>query len=302
MSGWLAAGFVVTVWGMTFASTRVLLVDFSALEILFLRFALACAALLAMSGRLHWRGWRNEALCMAMGITGVFAYQLLENCAIYYTNASNVAILVSFSPILTAILSRVFTHDRSLTPSMVFGSVMALIGVVMVSMNGVRQLNLRPLGDAMAVLAMFCWAAYSILVGRANARGIPAQESICKAFSWSLVMMMPFMVWGVTPSGRAVMDGSLGVCLDPASNCRRFADLANLGHLVFLGVVSSAWCFALWSVACRRLGVVRTSVGIYLIPVVGAAFAAFFLGERVTPTGMLGGAMIICGAVFAGRR
>ena len=43
--GWTAVGVVILVWGMTFASTRALLADFSALEILLLRFSLAYAAL-----------------------------------------------------------------------------------------------------------------------------------------------------------------------------------------------------------------------------------------------------------------
>ena len=41
----LAVVFVILVWGMTFANTRALLEDFSALEIQFLRFALAWAVL-----------------------------------------------------------------------------------------------------------------------------------------------------------------------------------------------------------------------------------------------------------------
>ena len=44
LGGWTAVGVVILVWGMTFASTRALLADFSALEILLLRFSLAYSA------------------------------------------------------------------------------------------------------------------------------------------------------------------------------------------------------------------------------------------------------------------
>ena len=43
--GWIAAGVAIAVWGVTFASTRVLLEEFSALEINIARFALAWVAL-----------------------------------------------------------------------------------------------------------------------------------------------------------------------------------------------------------------------------------------------------------------
>ena len=46
----LSAAFALLVWGVTFASTRALLVDFSVLEIMVVRFALAWAVL-----------WRLEA-------------------------------------------------------------------------------------------------------------------------------------------------------------------------------------------------------------------------------------------------
>ena len=133
----LAVVFVILVWGMTFANTRALLEDFSALEIQFLRFALAWAVLwvwerFSQIGRRsrsdrptgadvvwhkrHVGGrCRDELLFAGMGLMGVAAYQFLENCAIYYTNASNVAILVSFGPIVTAVMARLMTKDRTLS-------------------------------------------------------------------------------------------------------------------------------------------------------------------------------------------
>ena len=106
---WAVAAFVILVWGVTFVNTRALLEEFSALEILVGRFALAWVALWGW-GRVaarpesapYRRGWRDEWLFVAMGFCGIFCYQFLENCAIYYTNASNVAILVSFGPVVTA--------------------------------------------------------------------------------------------------------------------------------------------------------------------------------------------------------
>ena len=44
---WVSAGFVILAWGVTFANTRALLRDFSALEIQLLRFALAWLTLRA---------------------------------------------------------------------------------------------------------------------------------------------------------------------------------------------------------------------------------------------------------------
>jgi len=305
LRGCLSAAFALLVWGVTFANTRALLFDFSALEIQVIRFVLAWVVLLiidvAKRDQILWRG-REESLFAAMGLTGVFVYQFLENCAIYYTNASNVAILVSFGPIVTAAFARMFTKDRSLSLSVVVGSVVAVCGVALVSLNGVFNFNMRPLGDLMALGAMTSWGIYSVLIDKANERGIPPLTAIRKAFGWALLMMLPLVVWGGTENGFYALDGSFSINLDWAENVVRFGRIMNWVNLFFLGVLASALSFIAWSKACAALGVVRTTICLYLEPIIGVTFAALFLGERPTIMSACGGAVIIIGVVVANRR
>ncbi len=308
---------VILFWGVTFASTRSLLEVFSALEIQAIRFSLAWLVLFAVrvrsaasgrtaaedgSGRVRSRrirSWRDEALFAGMGLTGVALYQFLENCAIYYTNASNVAILVSFGPIVTALLAWLLTGDRTLSPRFALGGLVAIAGVALVSLNGVVNFQVRPLGDMMAVCAMVSWGVYSILIEKANSRRIGQLEAVRRAFFWSLVIIAPLELWGATESGFYALDGSFSVTTDLAENMERFSRPANVMNLVFLGVVASAACFVLWSRVCRTLGVVRTTVGLYLTPIVGVVFAALFLGERLTAMGAAGGVLILAGVIIA---
>ena len=309
---WATAAVVIFIWGITFVNTWALLGDFSALEIQVVRFGLAWAALWGwgIGSKLRGRdarapmkcGWRDEWLFAAMGFCGIFCYQFLENCAIYYTNASNVAIFVSFGPIVTAALARVFTKDRTLSAALLVGSLIAVGGVALVSMNGVINLHLRPIGDLMTLGAMVSWGFYSILIDKANEKGYSPQLAIRKAFGWSLVMMLPFCVWGVTESGYCALDGSFSVTLDWAANVERFSSWLNWLNLGFLGLLASAASFAMWNYACKELGVVRATIGLYLTPIVGVIFAALFLGERSTPMSVLGGVVIIVGVAIANWR
>ena len=66
--GWIAAGIAIAVWGVTFASTRVLLEEFSALEINIVRFALAwvalaCASKMPKKGEARAKGERRYGCC-----------------------------------------------------------------------------------------------------------------------------------------------------------------------------------------------------------------------------------------------
>ena len=297
------AAFVILVWGVTFGSTRSLLLDFSALEILVLRFAVAWLVLVGIglfdrSAKRRF-SFRDELLFAAMGLTGVTAYQFLENCAIYYTNASNVAIMVSFGPIVTAAMARVLTSDKTLSVRLVVGSLIAVCGVAMVSMNGLGEFHLRPLGDIMALAAMVSWGLYSVMVGKVNDKGYSPTTVIRKSFFWALVMMLPFVLWGMTEEGFYALDGSFSVTIDAEVNAERFGRALNWVNLGFLGVLASAACFVLWNHACKTLGVVRTTIGLYLTPGVGVLFAVIFLGERLTATGIVGGLVIVTGVVLA---
>ena len=274
---WAVAAIVILVWGITFVNTRALLGDFSALEIQFGRFALAWATLWVYE---IWRRYgdknvaapackgvvrgsaalEDEWLFAAMGFFGVVFYQFLENCAIYYTNASNVAVFMSFGPVVTAALARTFAKERSLSVAFLVGSLIAIVGVALVSMNGVINLRLRPFGDLMALGAMVSWGFYSILVDKVNKRGYPPEFVIRKAFGWSILMMLPICVWGMTDSGYCALDGSFSVTLGWSANVERFSDWLNWLNLGFLGIFASASCFVLWNYVCHAIGVVRATV------------------------------------------
>ena len=151
----------------------------------------------------------------------------------------------------------------------------------------------------MALCAIASWGFYSILLDAANERGVPPLVAIRKAFGWSLAMMTPFALWGMTDSGICALDGSFAVILDGNVNVQRFTSLLNLINIAFLGLLASAASFVLWSAACKSLGVVKTTISLYLTPIVGVAFAAAFLGEQVTWLEVAGGIVILGGVALA---
>lgn len=305
MRHWIIVWGVIIVWGMTFVNTRALLADFSSFEILVLRFVLAFATLCVIERMTHPpRGSEkiSEWIFVAMGFTGFLAYHFLENCAIYYTNASNVAILTSFAPVATAILARVFTKNRQASLGLFAGSFIAIGGVALVSLNGQRALELRPVGDVMAICSMVSWAFYSLFIDMVNKQGVSPLVAVRKALGWSLVMIVPLAVLAATEAGSHTLDGSLAINLDIQANALRFGNLLNWVNIAVLGILASATCFVLWSVACKELGVVKTSISLYIIPVVGVVFAMVALGERVTFLEVVGGCVILIGMAIATTR
>jgi drug/metabolite transporter (DMT)-like permease len=301
--GLLLAVPTILIWGVTFVNTKALLSDFSPFEILFVRFLMAYAALWCLKPkRLTVSGWREEAVYAGMGLTGVTVYQFLENCALHWTNASNVCILVSVSPMTTAILSQVLLRERTLTWRFMAGFVLAMVGIVLVCLNGVYVFSFHPVGDLLALSAALSWSVYSVFVTKINARGTDPILMTRRTFFWALVAMLPLLCVALLPGGDVFADGTFAVDFSATTNAARFARPLNLLNLGFLGILASALCFASWNAACARLGTVRATLGIYVLPAITILLAWIFLGERLTPVGALGAALTLAGVVLSDHR
>lgn len=90
------------------------------------------------------------------------------------------------------------------------------------------------------------------------------------------------------------------------SDCRigaeRFTNPVCLGNLIFLGLGASALCFVTWNMAVKLLGAVKTSIYIYLVPVITVATSALILGERVTPMSGAGTVLALIGLFLSEYR
>ena len=109
----------------------------------------------------------------------------------------------------------------------------------------------------------------------------------------------PFAVWGATDFGYYSLDGSFSLTLDWNDNVERFSRSTNLYNFGFLGILASAVSFVLWNYACKIICVVRTTICLYLEPIIGVAFATVFLKERLTLMSIIGTVIIIAGVVVA---
>lgn len=289
--GLFLAVLTIFIWGITFVSTKYLLQSFSALEILFIRFFVAYIVLLVLSPRkLILQKKTHEFYFLLAGLSGITLYQFLENIAISYTTASNVSIIVSICPIFTAITSQIFLKEKHITPNFVIGFVLAILGVALVCFNGTVSLKLNPKGDFLALGAAISWGFYSLAVSKINKIGYSSIQSTRRVFFYSLLLMIPLVILGLI-----FQNPQMKINLSLNENKIRFSNWLNHVNLLFLGVLASGFCFSAWNIACKCLGTVKVTVGLYLIPVVTTIFAFFVLKEPFTLMGTLGAILTITG-------
>ena len=289
----LIALFTIFVWGTTFVSTKVLLVDFSPLWILLIRFAIGFIALCALRPHiLRLEERKHELLFIAAGATGIGAYYLMENVALVFTTATAGGVLVAASPLFTAILAALLGDRSSLTPRFFLGFAIAMGGLVVIGVGSSPDgeafalTSDALLGDVLALLAGLVWAVYSILVQRIASLGYETVATTKQTFLWGLVFIVPatLIVDGVTFPVQDVFEWQ------------------NTLNLLFLGVVASAACFVTWGVSVKHLGPTISTTYIYLVPAITAMAAIVLLGEPLNAPVVVGVAMTIAGLLVSQKR
>lgn len=275
VTGHLMSFLSVFVWGITFISTKVLLQDFEPIEILFYRFLIAFIILIIIYP--HWlkgTSFKQELIFAGAGISGVTLYFLCENIALTYTTASNVSVIVSLAPFLTAILVYFILKEEKLKPNFFIGFLTAIAGIILISFNGSRVLKLNPIGDLLAVSAAFLWAVYSVFIKKMGKYGYHTIQITRRIFFYGILFMIPALF---------IMPFEWGF--------ERFKQPVNLFNMLFLGLGASALCFVTWNYAVKLLGAVKTSVYIYMIPVITIVTAVIVLHEKIT-------FMVVCGTIL----
>ena len=286
VKGHISALITILIWGTTFISTKILLTGFKPVEILFYRFSIGVLVLLlAYPHRLKGTDKKQELMFMAAGLCGVTLYYLLENIALTYTTASNVGVIISIAPFFTAILANWLLDGEKPKANFFIGFFAAIIGIFLISFNGSAVLQLNPIGDLLAILAAIVWAAYSILSRKISQFGYNTIQTTRRIFCYGLFFMIPVLFpfhfeWGL----------------------ERFTQPANLFNILFLGLGASALCFVTWNLAVKFLGAVKTSIYIYLVPVITVVTSVIVLSERVTWMSAFGTVLTLAGLFISEKK
>lgn len=167
--------------------------------------------------------------------------------------------------------------EGKLRINFLIGFVVAIAGVSLISFNG-RELELNPIGDILAVLAAFVWACYSILTRKISSFGYPVILTTRRTFFYGILFMVPALFF---------FEFKIGA--------ERFTDMTVLLNLLYLGLGASALCFVTWNVAVKALGAVKTSVYIYMVPVITVVTSVLVLKEQVTWISVAGTVLAVAG-------
>ena len=282
----LVAFATVAIWGCTFVSTKVLMLNgLSPAQIFTLRFLIAYVMMLAVyHSRLWADSWRDELKMMLLGISGGSLYFLSENEAMNFTSTTNTSLIVCSCPLFATLLVRlVYRSTTRISMMQLGGSLLAFAGMVIVVLNGRFVLHLSPLGDALAFTACLSWSVYSLLMKWVSAK-YGAAFITRKVFFYGVLTILPYYIFYPTLPTAAVLTKPV-----------------VMGNLAFLGCLASMICFLTWNWCISMLGAVKATNWVYFNPITTMIFASWVLGEKITPYFLAGATCILLGMFVADR-
>lgn len=162
----------------------------------------------------------------------------------------------------------------------VLWALLALLGVALLSLTGVRVGHLDPVGLGFAAGAAVSWAGYILATARAGS-DFPNLDGLAVATAIGALVTAPFAAVAVDP-GSALHWGVLG-----------------LGAAV--GVMSSVIPYSLELISLRRLPPETFAILTCLSPVVAAVAGWLILGQRLAVTGYAAIALVTVASIGAVR-
>jgi drug/metabolite transporter (DMT)-like permease len=270
-------------WGGTFIAGKNLALSVGPYTGALLRYLAASlflsALMLKSAGPLPRASARLVLTLVAMGLTGIFAYNVFFLKGLRLIEAGRASVIVATNPIVIAAAAAVFLGERlNLLKSA--GILLSVGGAVLAIARGDFGALLRG-GLGEGELAVFgcvaSWVAFTLLARTISAALSPLAVVGLSSFAGTLLLVPP-----------ALAEGFL------AGFPFRLADWANAFFLGFFGTVLA---FIWYTEGLRTIGAVRAGLFINFVPIFAILLAFFMLGEPLRLS-LLAGALLVSAGVF----
>ncbi len=280
LSGLIAA----SIWGGMYVVSDAVLGVVPPATLVLLRYLIALpvlwiAARLSHTGGIQRADWPLLALTAFIG----FGISLLAQFAgTQLSTAAAGALITSATPAFIVLFAWWILHERAVGRQWA-GLGIATTGVLIVSLLDVRSATdtaTNPLlGNLLLIVAAVTWALYSVLV-KINARKYSALAITLTVTALGIPIVAPV-------AAIELQTQSIGT-LTPAA----------LFGILYIGIGSTAIAFFLWNKSFELLDAATASLFFFAQPVVGTLLSAIFLGEKLSWSFFVGGALILLGALL----
>jgi len=284
---WLLLG-TMAAWGANLAVVKLLFETFEPTLLAALRMGVSAAVLVIVA---RWRGlrWprlgrRQWGLLVACGAVMIYLNQIFFTEGVSRTAAANAALIIALNPLVSALTAAVLLGDR-LTPARVAGIVLGFSGVAAVVLHRPgAALGGGGLGDLLCLGSVVTWVLGGVMVQRLS-------RDIDSGLLSALLAVV----------GTSLLALHLGLRPSPVVVHWSRVTVGTVALLVVSSLLATAVGALVWNRALVVLGVARTALYAYWVPIFGVLFAVLLLGEPLTVWHGVGLAAVL-GGTWLGTR
>lgn len=267
-------------WGTGFLFGKIAMTEMTVAENVTFRFLSGAVLLIPIALR-TWKPYRGKELRILVlaAAVGTPIQFLIQFRGLQLTTVSHASLIVGAVPVLLAVTSAIFLHER-LHGLEWAALVLSAMGAILIGLSsgasgtGPRS-SLR--GDALVFLSMF--AAVAMIL--CSKRLIGSHGALSVTTSTILLGTIMLLAW-----------------VEITRPLRFHFSLTAWGGAVAQGVLATAGAYLFWNWGLSQLPASKAGVFLNLEPVVGSILGVTILGESLNGMAIVGGLLIISAAVY----
>jgi drug/metabolite transporter (DMT)-like permease len=273
----VAAG---AIFGSAFLCTKILVEELTVLQIVTARMFLGAAAVtgfMLVTGRLPKLTRAMLAGAAVLALADALIPYVLISWGETRINSGEAAVLVSTTPLFTALFAQALARDERVSPAKLGGLAIGFAGVVVIASGSGGALVAAPSAGAAAVVSAAILYAGAAVYARRLLRKTDASTLNVAKLAIGVLFVLPFAF---------ALDGA------PAANA---IDARGIMAMLWLGMVSTGLARVAYFRAVAVAGSVRASLVTYIVPVSGVTLGVIVLGEPLQARSVAGFALVILG-------
>jgi drug/metabolite transporter (DMT)-like permease len=267
------------IWGGSFMLMRVAATDFGPFPLVEVRLALGALVLVPFL----WRARAQFTPTLWLRVAGIACVNAVIPLVLFAWGAERApagigAITNGMTVMFTALVAFLFYGERIGTARLV-GLIAGFVGVAVLASGKTAGASVGPAALAGTIASLSYGCGLNLV--RRYLTGYPPGAVAAAALASGAVLLAPLAIysWPAHPIGAASWASAL-----------------------LLGVLCTGVAFVFYYRLIARVGASRTSTVTYLIPLFGVIWAWLLLGEPLTLTMAVAGALILAGVGLSQRR
>ncbi|MCQ6337720.1 MULTISPECIES: DMT family transporter [Bacillus cereus group] len=273
-----AHAFTILIWGTAFPAIRMGLESYMPEHLTLLRLLIASFILLLFSFiyKLRLPDLKDIPAIFIFGALGFTIYHIALNYGEKTVNAGSASLIISVTPIVTAILASAFLNEKMKLNGWI-GGVMSFAGISLISFSQGDAIQLNS-GGLFILLAAISESLFFVF-----------QTSYLKKYGF-----LPFTIYTILSSTVCMLIFLPGVYQKILA-----APLEVNLSVIYLGVFPTVLPYIALAYIISRAGASEATSSLYLTPITACFIAWIWLGEVPTLVSIIGGGITILGIVIA---